>query len=178
MLEPSVDVIFATVVVATALVLMVKLADCEPGVTDTVDGTTALVVLDVSLIVTAFEPTAVASVTTPEAEVPPTALVGVMIKLEISRGLTSRGVDWLTPPNVALITAERGVVTTKGVTAKVALLLPAGILTDAGTVAALVLELLRVTVAPPEDATPSIVTVAVTEPCDPPTTSDGEIVML
>jgi hypothetical protein len=63
--------------------------------------------------------------------------------------------------------------TAKVLTVNLALVEPAGIVTDAGTVAAFRLELVSVTVAPPDGATPVSVTVPVTVVEDPPTTLEG-----
>ena len=57
----------------------------------------------------------------------------------------------------------------------VALVAPLGTVTDVGTVAALVLELLNVTLAPAAGAAPVKVTVPTTDDCDPPTRLVGEI---
>ena len=59
---------------------------------------------------------------------------------------------------------------------KVAVAIPPGTLTVAGTVARVVLELLSVTVAPLVIARPSRVTIPSTEVFDPPTTVPGVMV--
>lgn len=51
---------------------------------------------------------------------------------------------------------------------------PAGIVTEVGTVAALVFELLKPTVAPPTGAGPEMETVPVTFVAEPPTMAFGE----
>ena len=70
-----------------------------------------------------------------------------------------------------MIIAEVAAVTETVVTLKEAVLLPAGIVTEAGVVAAEALLLLRVTVTPPLGAAPLKVTVPVEEP--PPVTLLG-----
>ena len=73
-----------------------------------------------------------------------------------------------------MIVAALVIVTAKCVTVKVAVELPAGTVMLAGTEATVGRVLLRITFAPPAGATPSSVTVAVTEVCDPPTTNVGD----
>jgi hypothetical protein len=87
-------------------------------------------------------------------------------------GVTVSVVERVTPPNAPPSVTEVDAVTARDVTVNVALVAPAGIVTLAGTVAAPVLLLDSVTVAPPEGA--AALSVAV--PCAfalPPTTLDG-----
>ena len=79
-----------------------------------------------------------------------------------------------TPPTVPMITADWAFVTWFVVTGKPARVAPAGTVTLAGTVAAVVLSLCRSTTKPPVGAGALMVTVPVTG--SPPTTSVGLIV--
>src|SRR5207302_6483316 len=84
---------------------------------------------------------------------------------------TARLAVWVVPLYEAEIVAEVDTRTIDVFTVKVALLLPAGTVTMAGTLAA-PLPLERVTCAPPAGAGPLSVTVPV-EDCTPPTTLVG-----
>ena len=77
-------------------------------------------------------------------------------------------------PIVALIVVDVDDVTTLWVIANVALVAPAGTVTEPATVAAEVLELERVTTEPPLGAGPLKVTVPVIVALLPPTTDDAE----
>jgi len=91
--------------------------------------------------------------------------------LKLAGGVTVR-VAVTAPPNVAVIVTEADAVTACDVTVNVAELALAGTVTLAGTVAAEVLLLPRVTTVPPEGAEPFSVTVPV-ELALPPTTLAG-----
>ena len=68
-------------------------------------------------------------------------VVGLIETLETWRGVTERVVVFEIPAEVAVIVTDCVADTSKGVTAKVALVLPAATVTLAGTVAALVAAL-------------------------------------
>ena len=79
----------------------------------------------------------------------------------VPAGDTVRVALWLLPEYVAVMLTAVDVVTLRVVTVKVVLVLPAGTVTLAGTVAAAVLPLVSVTAAPPEGAAALKVTVPV-----------------
>jgi len=177
-LVPSVAVTVAVVFVLTAVVLTVNVPVDDPIATLTVAGTIADVELEASLTAMTLLPAVALRLTDPLTDTPPTTLVGDNIKLLTVRGITASVAAWLTPPYVALMVVVVAAVTIRWVTLKVALDVPPGIFTDVGTVAALVLELVSVTVAPAVGATLSSVTVPTTKVCDPPITVVGTTLTL
>ena len=155
----AVAVIVTGVDVATAPVEIAKVALDAPSGTDTLAGTVAAPLLLESE--TANPPAGAADVreTVPWEELPPVTLVGFTDTAESDAGGGGAGggvtvsvalrVD---PPNAPLIVRDVDAVTDAVLTVNVALKAPAGTVTLAGTVAALVLLLDRVTTAPPEGA--------------------------
>jgi len=110
----------------------------------------------------------------PVPGLPPIKEVGLTVTLERVAGETVSVAVSLTPPKLAVINAETGVASPVVDIVNVVLIVPAAIVTLAGTVAA-VLEDARLTVVPPGPARPFKVMVPVDEL--PPTTvvSESEI---
>jgi hypothetical protein len=175
---PALAVIVTGVDAVTALVAIAKVALVAPCATDTPAGTVAAALpLDRE---TAKPPAGAAdvSVTVPCEDVPPVTLAGFTATVESDAGGGGAGGGVTVsvtlrafPPNAPLIARDVDAVTDAVLTVNVALKAPAGTVTLAGTVAALVLLLDSVTTAPPEGA--ALVKLAV--PCDvlPPTTLTG-----
>jgi hypothetical protein len=159
---------------ATPLVVMVKVALVAPAGILTLAGTRAA---DVLLLcnVTSAPPVGARpfKVTVPVELLPPTTEVGFLVTDDSVGAATVRVLVWTTPyvpESVTVVFAATGVV----VIVKVALVAPAAIVTLAGTCAAAVLLLCRVTSAPPVGAAPFNVTVPVE--LFPPTTEVGFLV--
>jgi hypothetical protein len=112
------------------------------------------------------------NVTVPVELLPPTTEVGLLVTDDRLAAFTVK-VAVLATPRVAVITEEVFAATPRVVTVNVAEVLPAATVTLAGTVAAAVLLLERVTTAPPVGAAPLSVTVPVE--LFPPTTVVGLI---
>src|SRR5215203_2719182 len=156
----------------TALVAIAKVALVAPCATDTPAGTVAAVLL---LERETAKPPAGAgdvSVTVPCDEAPPVTLAGFTATVESDAGggggVTVSVALRAVPPNAPLIVRDVEAVTDAVLTVNVALKAPAGTVTLAGTVAALVLLLDSVTTAPPEGA--ALVRLAVPSEVLPPTT--------
>ena len=169
-----VAVIVAVVALETDVVLTVKVAVVAPAATVTVAGTVALVVLDERLTAVPPVPAGPLRVTVPVELLPPETVVGVSETLESAAGVTVRVAVCDVPARVPVIVTEVLVATPVVVIVNVVVVEPEGTVTDAGTVALVLLEV-RVTVvlAP---AGPLRVTV----PVDgvPPVTEVGETVTL
>jgi hypothetical protein len=176
---PALAVIVTGVDAGTARVAIEKVALVAPCATDTPAGTvaTAVLLLDTD---TAKPPAGAGdvSVTAPCDEAPPVTLAGFTATVESDAGgggagggVTVSVALRAVPPNAPLIVRDVDAVTDAVLTVNVALKAPAGTVTLAGTVAALVLLLDSVTTAPPEGA--ALVRLAV--PCDvlPPATLAG-----
>ncbi len=165
----------AVVVDETALVVIVNVAEVEPAGTVTVPGTVALVELEFKVTLAPPGPAAPFSVTVPVEGLPPVTDVGETVKLSSVAGLMVSVPVFVDPPcvpwMVAVVTEETALV----VTVKVAEVAPADTVTDAGTVALVVL-LESDTVVPPGPAAPF--SVAVPTAVAPPVTVDGETLML
>src|SRR5215211_2671184 len=173
---PALAVIVTGVDAVTALVAIAKVALVVPCATDTPAGTVAAAVwlLDRE---TAKPPAGAADVSVTLAcdEAPPVTLVGLTDTVERAAGAeggaTVSVALRVAPPYVPLIVRDVDAVTDAVLTTNVALKAPAGTVTLAGTVAALVLLLDRVTTAPPEGA--ALVRLAVPSEVLPPTTLAG-----
>ena len=112
------------------------------------------------------------NVTVPCELAPPTTLAGFSVReLTLTCGVTDKEAFCELPLKVAVIVELAVVVTAPAVIVNVALVALAATTTVEGTCAAAVLELVRLTVAPPVGAGPLSVTV----PCElaPPTTTVG-----
>ena len=179
MTPPALAVIVTGVDAVTALVAIAKVALVAPCATDTLAGTVAAAVLLLDRE-TAKPPAGAGdvSVTVPCDEAPPVTLAGLTATVESDAGgggggggVTVSVALRAAPPNAPLIVRDVDAVTDAVLTVNVALKAPAGTVTLAGTVAALVLLLDSVTTAPPEGA--ALVRLAV--PCEvlPPTTLAG-----
>jgi hypothetical protein len=166
-----VAVIVTDVFAATGVVVIVNVVLVLPGAMVTLVGTCATDVLLLCSATTA--PPAGAApvkVIVPVELAPPTTAVGLLVIEERLAALTVKDAVRLTP-SVAVIVAEVLVATPDVVTVNVVELLPAGTVTEVGTVAAAVLLLCRVTTAPPLGAAAVKVTVPVE--LFPPTTDVG-----
>lgn len=133
----------------------VKFALDWPEATFTEVGTEAREVLALErLKVTPFDPAIEERLTVPREVLPPVTLVGET-ESEVRFGVLIERVEFTgTPLKVPVICTLVAVFTAFVVTPKVALFLPAGIVTVAGTVAAAVLPLASFTTAPDEPAFP------------------------
>jgi len=165
-------VIVMFVVEVTVKVVTVKVFEVVPEVTVTLAGTVATAVFELVRVTTSPAAGAFPSkVTVPVEDVPPKTLVLLRVTDKRLVGVTV-SVAVCVPPYVPLIVTGVEDETTKVVTVKVFVVVPAATVTLAGTVATAVLELERVTTAPPVGAAPLRVTVPVDEL--PPTTVVGE----
>ena len=164
---PNVPVIVTGVLVATAKVVAVKLADVLPAVTVTVDGTEATVVL-LLWRATIAPPVGAAPlrVTVPVELLPPPTEAGFNVSVLSVAELTASVAPACVLPYVPEISTFVLVPTGMVVTVNVAVVLPAETVTLAATCAAEVLLLKRLTVTPPVGAAPLNVTVPVD--CDVP----------
>ena len=172
---PALAVRVTGVDAATGLVVTAKVALVAPCATVTLAGTVAAPLLLASVTANPPGGAAAVKVTVPCEAAPPVTLVGLTATAEsvagAEGGVTVRVADRVAPPWEPLIVAALDADTDAVVTGKIALVLPLATVTLAGTVAAAVLLLVRVTTAPPVGA--ALVSVAV--PCDafPPTTVEG-----
>ena len=153
------------------LVFTVNIALVNPAGTVTLDGTVASEgLLLESATVTPPAGAGPLRVTVPVEEPPPVVLDGFSASEERTAGSTVIVAVWAAPPNTAetvdVVAAATGLV----LTAKVALVVPSGIVTDAGTVTDGSLLDKEIT-APPVGAGPLSVIVPVDEL--PPVTSAG-----
>jgi len=153
-------VIVATVFVPTAEVVTGNVAVVAPAITVTDEGTVALVVDEVRLTDTPPAGAAVASVIVPVVLPPPITVVGLRVT-DQDGTVTVRVAfaDW--PPAVAVMVLVVVAPTVSEVTVKLAEVVPAGMVTDPGTVAAVLLLDVKATAKPPVGALLLIVTVAV-----------------
>lgn len=145
----------------TGVVLMVKLALLAPAAMLTLAGTCATDVLLLwSMTITPLRGAGPFNVTVPVELAPPTTELGLLLIEDNVAALTVRAAVLLVP-RVAVIVVELLFATAYVVAVKVAVVLPAGTDTDAGTVAAAVLLLCNATDVPPVGAGPVRVTVPV-----------------
>jgi hypothetical protein len=153
-------------------VVTVKVAEVAAAGIVTVAGTVATeVVPDVSAIERPPVGAGAEMVTVPVEGAGPTTDVGLSVNVVTAPGLTVTVVVTVEMPVVALIVAVVAVPTAVVVAVKVAVVAPAGTVTEPGTTTAGLLED-SVTVVPPEAALPVKVTVPVVIP--PPSSEDGE----
>src|SRR5579864_2894288 len=156
---------------ATPLVIMVKVALRAPPAMVTLAGSRAAAVLLLDSVTTAPAGGAAPfNVTVPVELLPPTTDAGVLVTDDRAAAFTVN-VAVLATPYVAVMMEEVLAATPSVVTVNVVDVLPAGTVTLAGTVAAAVLLLERVTTAPPVAAAPLSVTVPIE--LFPPTTVAG-----
>jgi len=148
----------------TALVLTVNVALLVPAGTVTLAATVAAAVLLLVRLTTA-PPLGAGplSITVPVEGFPPVTLVGFRLTEErvAGGGVTVSEAVWVPLPYVPEMVTEVDAVTALVLTVNVVLLVPAGTVTLAATVAAAVLLLVRLTTAPPLGAGPLSVTVHV-----------------
>jgi len=169
-------VIVTGVLVPTAEVDTANVALVDPAGTVTLAGTlaTAVLLLDSDTTAPPLGAPEV-SVAVPVEPVPPVTLEGFTETADseagAAGGVTESVAVRVTPSNVALTTADVDALTALVEIVKLALLLPAGTVTLAGTVATPALLLESDTSTPPDGAA----AVSVTVPCDvlPPTTVAG-----
>jgi hypothetical protein len=167
-------VIVALVTLAGVPATAEKVAFVAPAGTVTDEGT---VMADDELESATVVPPVLAaplSVTVPVALAPLARLVGLTVSIETCKGLTVSDAVLVTLPNAAVIVTGLAALTLFVVTVKVAVVIPEGTVTDAGTVAAAVLLLARLTVNPPAGA--RLETVTVPFEVIPPKTVDGRSV--
>jgi hypothetical protein len=166
----SVPEIVAVTLLDTGVVLTVKVAEEEPAGTVTDAPTVALPLLEDSVTTEPPGPARPLRVTVPVEDVPPMTEVGLSVTLTSVAGVTVRVAVLVTLPSIPLMVAILVFVTGAVVMPKVAEVAPTGTVTDAGTVAQLMLHD-NVTTVPLVDAGPLMVTVPVDDV--PPTTDVG-----
>ena len=154
----------------TAEVVTVNVAVVDPAATVTVPGTVALVLNEASEIEVPPVGATPLRVTVPVDELPPRTELGAKLKLTIVAGFTVSVADFVPAPRVAVIDADAELTTAVVEIVNVALVAPAGTVTDPGT-EALALPDDNETTAPPAGAGPLSVTVPVEE--FPPITDVG-----
>lgn len=175
LVPPNAPLIVAEVEAVTDPVVTVNVALVAPDATVTLAGTVATVLLLVSETTAPPVGAAVVSVTLPCDAVPPTTLVGVTESADKDAG--GGGADTVNtalrvePPDAPLMVTDVDAPTAAVVTVKDTLVAPAGTVMLPGVVAADVLLLASVTMAPPLGAAPDSVAVPWTLP--PPTTLVG-----
>lgn len=164
-------VIVADTVLPTAVVVMVKLAEVNPAKMVRLDCTGAFVLFEDNVMPTPPTAAGPLSVTVPTVLFPPTSELGVRVMLDRAGGFTVKVANWVELPSAATMFAVFVLWSGMEVTVNVADVEPAEIVTDAGTVAMAVFELVSRIVSPEGPAGPFSVTVPVD--VDPPTTDVG-----
>jgi len=160
--------------VATATVVTLNVAVVAPPATDTDAGTVTAALLEVNVTVKPAVGATEPSVTVPVEPSPPTTVVGLTETDATVGAVTARVVVAECVPKlvvVAVIVSLSFAATATVVTVNVVLLEPAGTVTDAGTVAFLLLDVRATGSAPPVETAPTSVTVPVEEL--PPATDVG-----
>lgn len=159
------------VVVATGVVATVKDAVVALAATVTLDGTCAATALLLTRVTTA-PPAGVGpfNATVPVEVAPPNTDAGLMLTDASTEAVTVKPAVWVVP-KVAEMVSDVLPATGLVVTVKVAVVAPGATVTLAGTLAAAVLLLDRMTTVPPAGAGPFNVTVPVDVP--PPNTDAG-----
>ena len=165
-----VPVIVAVVEVETALVETVKVADVVPAATVTFACNVAEALLELRVTTAPEGPAGPLSVTVPVEVLPPTTDVGFSDRPDRVAALIVSVAVFDVPADVAVIVAEVFEFTAMVVTVNGTVEAPAGTVTDASTVAFVLLEE-SVTTVPPGPAFPLSVTVPVDEV--PPVTVVG-----
>jgi hypothetical protein len=174
LLEFSVAVTVAVRLVATAVVVAVKVVLVAPDGTVTELGTTALAVLLERLTTWPEEAALLVIVIVPVEETVPKTVEGLKINEENVGAVTVSVAVRLVPESVALITGEASAVTAEVVIVNVAVVAPDATVTELGT-AALLRLLLREIDSPLVGAALLIVTVPVEDV--PPGTEVGDTEM-
>jgi hypothetical protein len=163
LLPEEVAVMLTLVDTVTVPAVAVNVVLVLPEGTVTLAGTVATEVLPL-VSVTTVPPVGAAplNVTVPVEDVPEVTDVGLNVTDDTETGgATVSTALWLLPEAAAVMVTAVDVATVRVVTVKVVLVLPAGTVTLAGTVAAAVLPLVSVTTVPPVGAAPLNVTVPV-----------------
>ena len=161
--------------VVTAAVVTLKTTARCPAATITVAGTVTAGSDDNNETTNPPAGAFASSVTIPRAALPPLTADGLMLMLVICGAITVRVADTDVPLTDAVIVAVALADTGTVVIVNVPVVVPAGIVTVAGTPAATLLDP-RLTTTPPTGALLSSVTIPVAEL--PPATPEGEIVTL
>lgn len=150
--------------------MTVNFAEVFPAGMVTVDGRVASLLLLERLTFTPPVGAAVPIVTVPLEVFPPTTDAGLRVKPVMTGGLTVSDADSETPFKLPVIVTDVCAETVRVLIANAACVLPAGIVIETGTVAALKL-LESFTIIPPVGAAPERVAVPVEDVS--PTTVDG-----
>jgi len=172
---PNVAVMVTGIVEVTGVVLIVKLAELAPAATLTVADIVAFVLLEDKLTSVPPVGDGDCKVTVPVDDVPPITVVGDTVTLASITGEMVRLAVTDALPKLAVIVADVELVTAVVVTVKVAVVAPAPMVTDAGTVAFALLDDSLMT-EPPVGAGTERVTVPVEGV--PPRTVVGDSVTL
>lgn len=144
-------------VVVTAVVVTVKVAEVAPAGIVTETGTVAPLMLEVKVTVMPPAGAGAFRVAVPVEEVPPTTLAGESVMLESASGVSTRVLVTELPLNVAVMLTSVVTLTALVTIEKFTCVLFAGTVIDAGTTAAELLDT-RVTTEPPAGAATGIIT--------------------
>lgn len=169
-----VPVMFTLATAVTLTVVIANVADVAPAGTVTLAGTAAETLELVSVTTTPPAGAAPLRITVPVTPAPPTTDAGFTVtdlsETDAAAGFTVSAAVFETPPLVAVIVTAVTAVTVDVVTVNVAVVAPAATVTEAGTVAATLLDA-SVTTMPPAGAADNKVTVPVLDV--PPVTDVG-----